>query len=138
MRRASILFVVLLASAVGCGGGGGGGGGNVTAPRPLAMEMLVRNSAGGSTLQTVGLFFDGVRLGTATTGASSLSPPMHATIGDVAPGHHTIAAAIEGQTQSPSPYVLSGTLNYQGRTIDVASAATSTATGGTVTVEVDL
>ena len=141
MRRALTLVVVLLGCTIGTIGcsGGGGGGGDTVAPRPLMMEMRLQNAAGNATLQTVGLFFDGQRLGTGTSGtASTTSPPMHATVADVAPGRHTVSAAVEAQTQSPSSYVLSGTFTYQGRTFNAASNPTSVASGGTVALEVDL
>ena len=44
----------------------------------------------------------------------------------------------QDETATPSTYVLSGTIQYSGRTLQVASAPTSVATGGSVEVAIDL
>ena len=138
MKRALVVAFGAFLALAACGGGGGGGNGPTATNPTAAMEMLLRNTSGAATFQRLSLFFDETRLGGATvTEGSATSPPMHANT-TAAPGRHTIRAVIEQQTATPSTYVLSGTIQYSGRTLQVASAPTSVATGGSVEVAIDL
>ena len=138
-RRFALLGSALaLIALTACGGGGGGN--SPTQPNPtLLLTLTLSNTSGDATFRQLDLFIDDVRLGTATVSqGSASSPTMHADAGAQARGRHVIRAQVNDQSVSPSTYVLTGTAEYDNRTIPVNSAPTSVATGGSLSVELAL